>query len=442
MILSVLLGGMWTSSVFAGVHVKGMLSTGETFDGRLLRDDGQLLSVKGEKRTCTFMTANIVEYTIRVADENIPTDVQGIPLGGYAKFLLTKGHDFLAESTLLCALARTVKQGQGGELTLLLWAMERTQWEELLKDSPAAAIKAMYTDTHHKLPVRLGGAKSRTWRPRRYQLPSPSAIASALKKSDDWGRQMRQITSRTHRIETAHFVIYSAWSKTDDTKLKSIYEKLYTALCKQFDMPATENIWIGKLSVFAFWEKKDFVKFYVNVCGLSKERAQKSGGVAGSRGWYQYVNLGPVMSKGRSKASARTRFYKLLVHESTHAFTKRYIKYKRVTSWLNEGIAEVLSAMLVPASNTSQRLQAAHTLVKQGKGAKFLPMLTAQNIPIEYEYYGAAQSLARFLLSKGKIKFIQLVSEFKNGSGSEDALRKVYGLSHKTLLQQWARQIR
>jgi len=441
-ILSVILAGVLTSSVSADVHVKGMLSTGETFDGKLLRDDGRRLSVKGEKRAHTLAAANIVECTIRFADEKLPAGPKGLPLGGHAEFLLSKGHGFLAESTLLCALARSVEQGKDGGVTLLLWDMERVPWKKLLNRSQATAVKAMYAEARGKLPIRLGGARPRTWSPRRYQLPSPSAIRSAIAKRNDWGRKMGRIAANTHRIETAHFVIYSSWSKNDDARLKSIYEKLYVALCRQFDVPATENIWIGKLSVFAFWKKEDFARFCVEVSGISEKMTSQVAGYAGYREWFQFVNLGPVMRKGGSKASARTWFYELLVHESTHAFLMRYIKYEWVSSWLSEGVAELLAATLVPRGSSLGGLKAAHAIVKRGRAAEFLPMLTAESIPVEYEYYGAAQSLVRFLLARSKTKFLQLVSELKNGSGSEDALQKTYGLSHKQMLQLWAKQAR
>ncbi len=442
-ILSVLLGGMRTSSIFAGVRVKAILSTGEVFSGELVKDDGWRLSLRGDKQTHIFITANVVQCSIRVTDEKIPADVKGIPLGGHAKSLLAKKHVFLAESTLLCGLMRTFDQDQPGELTLPLWEMEIALAEEPLKAPVPGAIKTMYSAAGVKLPTRLGGARSRTFRPRRYELPSPKAIASAIKKRDHWGQQMKKIAPKTHRIETPHFVIYSAWSKSNDAKLKSIFERLYTALCKQFDMPEAEHVWIGKLPVFVFWERNDFVKFCVNVSGISKTMTEQVSGYAGYRGWFQFVNLGPAIRKVSNKAKSQAQFYELLVHEATHAFMMRYVKYKWITSWLNEGIAEMLSAMFVPKGDSLRGVQAAHKIVKQRrKGDQFLPMLTAEHIPVEFEYYGAAHSLVRFLLSKGKTKFIQLVSEFKNGSGSEEALKKVYGLSHKTLLQQWAGKIR
>jgi hypothetical protein len=438
----VLVIGVWTSSVAGDVHLEGMLSSGEKFDGKLLRDDGQRLIVKGKKRTFTFMGVNVVECTVRVTDAKIPRDVEGLPLSGRAKFLLLKGHRFLAEVMFLCSLGRTAERGESGGLTLALWAMERAPFEKLVTGRQVRAIEKIYADSRYKLPPRLGGPDTKTWSPRRYRLPSPQSVADVLSRADAWGKGMKRIAPDTHRIETEHFIIYSAWSKSDDAKLRGIYEKLYVALCKQFDIPPTDNIWIGKLPVFAFWKKKDFTDFGVKVVEVSPRMARESSGYAGYRGRLQYVILGPVLMKGMTKADARTWFYELLVHESTHAFMLRYINPGRVVNWLNEGIAEMISAALVPKGSASRKLRKAHAAVKQGKGSEFLPMFTARNIPMGSESYGAAQSLARFLLLKGRKKFIQLVYELKGGSDSETALGKVYELTHEELLNQWIRKNR
>ena len=440
-ILIIALAASTASGASGDVLVKGMLSTGRTFDGKLLRDDGRRFSVKESKRTSTFMSVNIVECTVKVEGEK-NLDVSAGLGGGLPKFLLTKGHNFLAEATFLCYLTRSAQPKPDGELTLHLWAMEQTPREKILENKQIDAVKAMYAKLRRKPPVRLGGKKTSIWRPRRYRLPPPAIIAKVMEQADQWGAQMKKIAPKTHRVETDHFIIFSAWRKSDDAKLKGIYEKLYAGLCKQFDIPPTENIWIGKLPVFAFWDKKSYVTFSISVCGTPPTMAQQAAGFAGTRGPYQFVNLGPVMAKGISKTNAQLRFYSLLVHESTHAFLNRYINSKRIPSWLNEGIAEMISATFVPKGDAPRKLKAANTLAKKGKAASLMPMFTARNIPLAPEAYGAAQSMTRFLIFRSKSKFIQLVYRIKEGVDSDKALAEVYGLSHKKLLQTWIRSVR
>ncbi len=435
--------GLCASLASAEIRVKGTLSTGREFDGKLLRDDGRQLSLQGKTQIFTFYAANVVQCTVWLQDEKIPENSTGrMPLGRYAEFLLSKGHGFLAESMLLCGLTRTIRIGSDGEIALMLWAMESVLARRPVTDPQGRAYKALYAKTRRKQPVRLGGAKPPAWRTRRYQLPSPRDIKLAAATRDRWAREMKLIAPKTHKIETPHFFIYSAWAKSDDAKLKGIYEKLYAALCKQFDVKPTENIWIGKLSVYAFWEKRDFVKFSTQVAGVREERAEKAGGFAGHRGRFQYVNLGPVMVNGMSKADARTWFYEILVHESTHAFLARYISREDVPSWLGEGLAEMLSATFVPKGGSSRKMRAAHATVKNGKAESFLSMMADEHIPIDRVSYGAAQSLTRFLVSKGKPKFTEFMYKIKSGVDGEKALQEVYGLTHEKLLQQWARRVR
>ncbi|MBT3200443.1 MAG: hypothetical protein HN350_11050 [Phycisphaerales bacterium] len=441
-VLSILIVSLCASPVLGDVSVKITLSTGAAFEGTLLKDDGRRLVLKGDKRIPPVTVANIVDCTLTLTDENLPEDLAGVPGSRLGVFMMSKGHRFLAEVSYLCVLTKTARIDAKDAINLPLWAMEQVPWEKIVASAAADPIKAHYKKMRQVLPVRLGGRKLSSWRPRRYQLPSPRVIKSAVARRDEWARAMHKIAPKTHVIETSHFMIYSAWAKSDDTKLKGIYEKLYAALCKQFDIPATENIWIGKLPVYAFWERKHFERFAVSVTRAPPAMARGAGGFAGTRGAFQFVCLGPVIRNGMSKTNARTWFYELLVHETTHAFLARYINSHHIASWLNEGIAELLSATFVPKGGTSHKLKSAHVVVKKKGAAPFRIMFRSGNIPLDSVYYGAAQSLARYLVSRGKTKFIQLVYEFKNGTPSQEALKKVYGMTHDQLLLRWSKTVR
>jgi len=166
-VLSVLSIAIWASAAWGDVHVKGMLSTGQTFDSKLMKDDGRRLVVKEEKRTSILPSVNVTECTVLVSDEKIPADAAGLPGSGLGKFMLTKGHRFLAEATFLCALTRTARTDTSGGLKLALWAMESVPLEKVLEVTQISSVKAMYEETRQRLPVGLGGRKTSTWRPRR-----------------------------------------------------------------------------------------------------------------------------------------------------------------------------------------------------------------------------------------------------------------------------------
>jgi hypothetical protein len=235
-------------------------------------------------------------------------------------------------------------------------------------------------------------------------------------------------------------VIYSDWSKKDDRRLAKIYEKLYGALCKQFAIGKEENIWIGKLPVFAFWKKNPYIKFSKSALGVGI--ADKAAGYAGRRGSFSYVCLGPVVS--RNKAESISWVYQLLCHETTHAFIGRYISDRHLVSWLNEGIAETMVSQLIPTGKeTKRKLSMAHKKIKGGWLPRQSAMFGPTNIPLESAYYGCAQSMARYLIAKDRKKFIQLITLIKNGNDPQQALRVSYGYSsYSAFLRDWKKKIR
>jgi len=263
-----------------------------------------------------------------------------------------------------------------------------------------------------------------------------------MEKANRWGKKMKKISPKTHTIKTDHFIIYSAWSRRDDRKLSDIYEKLYRTLCKQFNIPKEHNIWIGKLPVFAFWKRHNFVNFCEDVVNIPISTADRAAGFMGQRGDYRFVVLGPVKNKNISKTVAKNRFFALLVHESTHAFLSRYVSNIHVVSWLNEGIAETITADLLPKSRAAQYLKKIHTNLKGVRNDELMLFFKARNIPMDPLAYGAAQSLVRFLVKNSKKKFIKMIQEIKCGSTDAEALKSVYGMTYKSLLSKWKRKIR
>ncbi|MCP4374672.1 MAG: hypothetical protein GY794_00615, partial [bacterium] len=84
-----------SSSALCEVHIKGMLSNGQTFDGKLLRDNGTKIIVRGATRSITIMPANISECTLKFIDEEIPKNMASVSLYRLGKFLLAKKYKFL-----------------------------------------------------------------------------------------------------------------------------------------------------------------------------------------------------------------------------------------------------------------------------------------------------------------------------------------------------------
>lgn len=306
------------------------------------------------------------------------------------------------------------------------------------------ALAKHYRETSTPQPVVLGGdAPDSPPLPaaRNYTCPTPDVIEANVAIAEAWAEAARKIAPTMHGIETDHFIIYSAWSKGNDKALSQIYERLYDTLCKQFNIPPDENIWAGKLPVYVFWEKKDYVTFAMEVCKVGPEMATKTAGFAGWRGHFRFVVLGPVQEDGVSKRQAQRRFYEILTHESTHAFLGRFINDRPIISWVNEGIAETMSNALVPQSSAAYKLKLAHKQFRGGPPGQLAAMLRADHIPLDPAYYGASQSVVRFLINADRKKFIRFVELIKAGKSDEDALKESFGWDHRQLLALWVRSL-
>jgi hypothetical protein len=405
--------GSWAAAPVGPIkQFTGKCSTGQEVSGPVVKADAKSVTVRNGKKSQRIYTINLLEWSLE------PSDALAATLKGKSD------------------TERTI--GIGESLLKKKWvSLAELQFRNAFAADPGCkdAILQAYKSCRSKPPKDLFEPIKR-----RYSRQRIKDVKSNTKRHRDLGKKMGAISPNTHAIETEHFVIYSDWSKKDDRRLAKIYEKLYGALCKQFAIGKEENIWIGKLPVFAFWKKGPYVKFSQSALGVSI--AAKAAGYQGRRGSFSYVCLGPVDSK--NKAQAISWFYQLLCHETTHAFIGRYISDRHLISWLNEGIAETMVAQLVPnGKQTKGKLSAAHKKVRGGwlptKGDMFGP----KNIPLDGVHYGCAQSMARYLIAKDRKKFIQLVTLIKNGTDPQGAMKEAYGYAnYSAFLKEWKTWIR
>ena len=393
--------------------LKAYLSTGQEIEGTIYRSGDRDITVRTGRRRGSVPVANLVTWSIEPpADADAP----------WAK---------------LTGAERDVAVG-GGALKKRWPAVAELHFRRAMEADGAVKEKVAqaYTDARQKPPAGLldGEAPQPS-----YPKATVEQIRANVAKSAELGEKMKEIAPKTHLVETEHFWIYSEWPKSDDRALAAVYEKLYKALCKQFDIPADENIWVGKLPVFAFWEKAHYDTFSVSV--IKHERGTMAAGYAGHRGPFSFVVLGPVKG-GRSKSRAINWFFELLCHESTHAFVSRYQTMRSIPNWLNEGIAETMSSSLLKKTAAEYRLKMAHKMIKAKQVPDVAQIFTAEHIPLEGPYYGAAQSVVRYLIATDRKKFIALVQAIKNGTAAEQALQDNYGMDYAQLYRNWTRKIR
>ena len=262
----------------------------------------------------------------------------------------------------------------------------------------------------------------------KYQPATPQQIEAFRGKAEAWAEQTRKTIVKTmHLVETEHFLIYSAWARSNDKALKNICERMYRAMCKQFDIPRSVNIWAGKCPIYVFWQAEHFARFCTEV---DRRGNPKAGGYCAYSGrGYVYI----VVNRCRS----RTRFYEVLVHEATHGFLARYKTNRHVPTWANEGLAEYMAATLVPGAWAGRKyVDATKAAVRGGQDVAHI----FKGVRLNAFDYGVAQSLVRYLIKRDRKAFIKFIDVIKEGKTDEQALKSAFALSHQELLDAWAKE--
>jgi len=262
-----------------------------------------------------------------------------------------------------------------------------------------------------------------------FQPATAEQIAANHAQADEYARQTHDtIVPTMHKVETPHFLLYSAWNRNQDRALTGILEKMYATLCRQFNIPPSQNIWAGKCPVYVFWEAEHFQRFTTEVDGANMEKA---GGYAHWSGdGFAYIVL--------NRARRKTWFFELLVHEGTHAFLSRYRTNRHIVSWANEGLAEYMAATLVKGSRVAKNhVNSAKTALKENRDISGI----FQEVKLDRYDYGIAQSLVRLLIARDRKAFVKFFTLMKDGKSDEQALQEAYGLTREQLVTTWKRAV-
>ena len=131
-------------------------------------------------------------------------------------------------------------------------------------------------------------------------------------------------------------------------------------------------------------------------------------------------------------------FGQMLVHETSHGFIHRYKTKAQLPNWVDEGMADLIGAEMVPASTAVQepRAQGQPTAAER---RSLGGMLSAKRI--EAWQYGVASSLNRFLLQTNRESYVRFIEALKEGMKWEEALREAYGSTPDELLAHYGRWI-
>lgn len=253
-----------------------------------------------------------------------------------------------------------------------------------------------------------------------------------------WAERTRQtISSSMHRIETEHFLIFSAWHRTNDRALAQVCEQMYAKLRTQFRIPASQPAWPGQLPVYIFWNRSEFDRFTTEIdkTDVRSSEQRRVNGYHATRGPFAYIVINGVSEPGDAPNEATQRFYEVLVHEGTHAFMSGFINRRPIARWADEGVAEFMAALLVPGCEAnSKQLESTREALLYRAGD--VPKLFGKTDLSGFDY-GIAHSLVRYLIQNDSRAFVRFIEQMKKGQNDEAALKKTYGVTREELLQRW-----
>jgi hypothetical protein len=267
-------------------------------------------------------------------------------------------------------------------------------------------------------PRMVGGVQHDNWGPQ-----SPEKTEASIARLKAFGEETRQkINSNLQLYETDFFICYTDLSPQESRRWAGELDKMYNRLCDLFDVQRGENIWLGKCLIFIFRSEPDYHRFQ------SVMHQTDSTGTAGMCHGYGHGDVHVAFFR----QSNEMLFAHILVHESVHGFLHRYRSPVHIPTWINEGLAEVISYELVPKATSVPTLQAlGRTQVRMlGHTGR---MFDAPRL--ERWQYGLASSLTTFMIQQNKRGYVAFINGIKDGQTWRDSLEKNYGVGLDRLVQ-------
>jgi hypothetical protein len=268
-------------------------------------------------------------------------------------------------------------------------------------------------------PITVGRTQNEFWG----EL-SDEVMAASVKELKEFAEETKKkVNSSLQLHETKYFLFYSDLKKADAEKWAGLLDKMYARLCEMFGIGKGVNVWRGKALVFVFRNSNDYHEFQAVMHGTD------SSGSAGMCHGYGngYVHIAFY------RQDSETEFAHVLVHESVHGFLHRYRSPVHIPSWLNEGLAEVLSAELVPRAGRQITIrQKARNLIQEAGGLRRSYLETRQ---IQAWQYPVSEALTALMIKSNRKGYVKYINAIKDGEPWDEAMEKHYGLKPDELLK-------
>ena len=264
-----------------------------------------------------------------------------------------------------------------------------------------------------------------------YTAVDPAEYDEAIARAHKMAEKVEaQFNVHFETIQTKHFLIFTDWDPQEYEFLKTNFEDAYKAVTEQFNIPYSDNVFVGKLPVLMFARFTDYAHLTDSIGFLHKPVDRNL------RGYFEGYSDGSgrmVMYKpgGEDVKQEELQWAHALVHEFTHAFIARYHSNAQVPRWLNEGVAEVIAGQHFPyvgIYGLAKRMAAEH---------KSAGTLFDDNIMPTGEWYPVMQTMVEYLIAQDKAGFLKMFDAIKGGMDGQEALQKYFKLDYTELMKTW-----
>jgi hypothetical protein len=259
--------------------------------------------------------------------------------------------------------------------------------------------------------------------------------AEALKTSREMVDEVVSIFPNCKLHETQHFLFVSNIPQEQITPYVASLDRMYDFMCRLYGVPRDHKVWLGgKAPIFAFLEKEEFDNFEERYFPEARESLRTLKNIYG----LSHLSKSGEVVIACYRGNDPNDFGQMIVHETSHGFIHRYKSKAALPNWVDEGMADLVGAEMVPQS-TAVRSREMKAIQELAQRRSLGGMLSAERV--EPWQYGVASNLNRFLLQSSRQDYVRFIELLKEGQKWEEALRGAYGSSPDELLAHYGRII-
>lgn len=288
------------------------------------------------------------------------------------------------------------------------------------KLTKAERLARQQADERKQWLARLEARGIKPWSPL-----SEDDHAKAIEKHKQRYEEVARLLPTLQLYETDHFLFCSNIPPQQVHVFIASLDRMYAWMQHTYGVEPGKSVWRGKASVFAFASEAQFVGF---------ERQFMKNDPGGAMGLCHSDNKRNVCIAVYQGSDA-DYFGTVLVHETSHGFIHCYKTPVRVPSWVNEGMAEVIAAKMVPTSKGVQRKEEKFlTAMRSSPQPRLGEAFFAVDDNIPFDRYGGATSMTRFLIQTDQQKYVRYINLLKEGVPWEEAMQTSYNASKQQLV--------